>query len=268
MLVVFGIWNYYKDMQNDALYKSVNEAIYKTPQLTTYRITGQTDNENVILEGEVPFEYHKSLAQKIVQKIDGVKSVDNRLIVVKSIDDPMQISSNIAYLIRGLNTQDGIDLTYTFKYPVLNISGTVWDSSRKDIVLKELEKLEGVNELINNIIISPPNKKLLIFFDIGSSSISKNQEKKLLEYAKFLNQLDKNLLVDIKGYSDSLGTLEDRKYIASNRAKVTAMILKEKFAIKQELVASGQDSIPDGLDIEKDADKARCCIVYIKNVEK
>ncbi len=268
LLIAFGIWNWYEQSQNESLYKSVNEAIYKTPQLTTYRIVGQTHSANVTLEGEVPFEYHKSLAQKIVQGIDGVKSVDNKLIVVQGIDDPMQISSNISYLIRGLNVQNGINLTYDFKYPVLNIYGTTWDLTRKDTVLKEFQDIKGVKNIINSIVVSPPKNKITVLFNIGSYGINKEQEHELLEYSKLLNQLDENLVVDIKGYSDSVGSLEGRKRIASQRAQTIANTLKENFSVKQKMIVSGQDTFPNGVDIKKDADKARCSIITIKNTEK
>ena len=255
LLLAFSIWNWYAYSMDNTITKKTNEIIYKTPQLTTYRITTNSDSGTITLKGEVPLEYHKSLAQSLVEKIDGVKDIKNEIIVVHSLEDPMQISSNIHYLLNGLNSNAGVNLTYKYKYPSLKISGSTWDLTRKNGVISQLKKIDGVKDIIDDIKIVVPKIETILYFDRGISKVSQTQEKDLIKLISLLKQLDSNLTVNIKGYSDHLGTKKANKKIVINRARNVANFLKEKGSIEQKIKIFGIN----------EPNQKRCAIITLEN---
>ena len=266
-LVALLVWKIYDDHLVDTLETKIHNAVYKTPLLTTFRIQTHIEDGTIYLNGEVPSQYHKSLALQKVHSFATTQKIQNNLIVVSQNDDPMQISSNIAYLLQGLNLQEGVYLKYKLEYPSLTILGSVWDRQREKKVLKALQNIKGVQTLHNEIKVIPPKMQTALFFKKGISRVTLEQEKTLLELSKTLKSLDNTLIVSFKGFSDGQGSLAGQKYIANKRAKNVADILKNKFFITQEVKISAPDNIHDYIEINKNSEE-RCCIITIENQEK
>lgn len=60
----------------------VGAAVHHNPYLNGRRLSVLPDSGRVILEGVVNSYYHKQMAQEALRRIDGVRSIDNRLQVV------------------------------------------------------------------------------------------------------------------------------------------------------------------------------------------
>jgi len=263
LLFTLFMWNQYLSNLNTSLKNNINETIYKSSLLTIYRIESQVNNGLVTLSGEVPFQFHKELAQDIIKNIDGVKNIDNKLIVLPTLNNPMQISSNLHYLVNGLNLDDGINITYIYNYPSVKIVGETWDISRKNKVIEKIKKIDGIKNIIDKIKILPPNLKQYIYFDSGSTEISKIQDKSLIDLIALLKRLDSNITVNIEGYSDNFGTTEANKKVVLDRAKNVAAFIKQYGSIVQEINTVGKNTIVDGVDAVNEPNKARCAIITL-----
>lgn len=244
-------WAFYKELKETALNKKVATLLYKTPQLTSYRINTTVDDGVVTLIGQVPFEYHKQLASEIVSHVEDIKSIKNNLIVLPTLDDPMQISSNISYLLKGFNSFDGINVTYSYAYPSLTLLGSVWNAKRKDEIVSILKNIKGVKTIIDNIKIEPPYINESIYFNEGSAKISPKYNAKLLKLITLLTQLDSNFVLQIDGYSDEHGSKEVKEYIANLRAQSVANYLKQNGTFEQTLEVKSNINPPEGLTPEQ-----------------
>ncbi|PKN14062.1 MAG: hypothetical protein CVU67_07595, partial [Deltaproteobacteria bacterium HGW-Deltaproteobacteria-24] len=60
----------YNNLVDDNLAKKANEILYKTPELTIYRLDVSVNNKEMIINGVVPFEFYKELAYKNLENID------------------------------------------------------------------------------------------------------------------------------------------------------------------------------------------------------
>jgi len=256
-------WVTYHQYQDDALSSKVNERIYKTPQLTSYRLSAESDAGHITLTGEVPLLYYKQLVSDVVRNVHGVKQVKNKIIAVSGYDNPMQISSNISYLLNGLNTDAGMNLTYEFNYPTVLISGTVWDQKRLHTVTEEIKKISGQLDASYNVEVTPPDIHEIIYFESNSYQISAENEMKLVALSKKLAQLDTKAIVYVEGYSDGIGSKNANKRIVDNRVKVVFDMLSKKLMVSQAIEISSHYEPPENIDVKTNPEFARFVAIRI-----
>jgi flagellar motor protein MotB len=264
LLFTWAGWGFYKTSLNNSLLAEVNEVLYKTQQLTTYRINATLDDNTITLHGEVPFEYHKTLAEKEVSKIEGVSKIDNSLIVVPTLDDPMQISSNIFYLLAGFNLSNSVKLKYSYNYPSLLVEGVVNSRQEKEKIINALKEIDGIDKIEEKIEIVLPKIDMTIYFKKGSSTISVEQESKLISLINILKPLDANLSIQVLGYGDTTGLASTNTKLVNNRAQNVTNYLKQKGTISQIVIAEGINNAPLGVDAIKNPNKARCVMISWK----
>lgn len=257
LLVSFGTWHWYINNLDTALNQKIKTTLYKTTQLTSFRIDSFVEDGSVTLRGEVPFKYHKSLAVNVLKDISSIKKIHNEIKIVNALHDPMQISSNISYLISGINLDDGINITYIYTYPSVKITGNTWDNKRKNKVINTFNKIKTIENISFDIKIMPPKKELKFYYEHSSFLLSKTQTLQLLEFSKLLNILDTKTIISIKGYSDNLGSHNAKQKVALKRAQSVASVLEEKFSVKQKMIISGEKQLPHGIDVENHPNKAR-----------
>lgn len=260
LIITFIGWTLYSNYANNSLNEKITKLLYKTPQLTSYRINTSVSNGVVTLSGTVPFDYHKQLASKIISDIKNIKNVKNDLVVIPSFDDPMQITSNISYLLKGLNADNGIDITYEYEYPNVTLIGSVWDNSRRKKILNKLKTIKGINTITDKVDIKPPQINEYILFENGSAAISKKYNTQLINLISILKQLDSNIVLQVYGYSDEHGTKKAKEYIAALRAKNVANYLKETGSIEQSIELDSSSKPLKGLSSKQ----ARCVLIRIK----
>jgi len=260
----FFAWNWYVAMQDAKLLDEVKQKLYKTPQLTIYRIDAFLEADTIKLKGEVPSAFHKNLAQSKVGEIFDAKKIKNELIIVSLTDDTMQISSNIAYLIQGFNLSFASNISYTFNYPYLRLMGEISSESNKEKLLTKLKEIDGVSEIKDEIDVVLYDIKTSIYFDKGSSSIQESELHKLITLISLLNSQNDALSISVDGYSDSSGSDTANKILALNRAKKVESFLKERGFVGQTIEAQGRDELPLELGINKDSQEARCVIISWK----
>jgi len=258
LMVVLFLWFFYSSYTQNEILKKTQDAIYKTPQLTSYRIDTKLEDSKVVITGEVPSLYQKNLAYQKVKQIDGVKSVKNNLVVVDFESDPKQIESNIFYLIKGFNLSYNTLLDYEYTYPSLKLKGVLESKKQKQKLLDELKKIKGVKDIKDNIKIQKPKAVVpkidtVVYFQTNSSTIEPSQIEKLDKLASLLKGLDSNLSVYIKGESSPKGSKVLNEKIALKRAKSVGRYLKNTAKIPQKVVEDISDIFTK-----------RCAVVSLK----
>ncbi len=261
VLLLWGTYSYYKSSIDETVTQSVLKKFYKTPQLTSYKLGVSTEDGLVTLQGSVPFKYHKELAQKLTQKIDGVLKVDNELIVVNALQDPMQISSNIAYLLKGLNTQEGINLTYTYDYTLLKVEGWVYNKTLFKRVKDEIQKIPNISNIKYEIEIKPPHLETKIYFDRASAKLTPLSCSKLIEASRVIKKSDEEYTLEVISYSDQIGIPAKNFILSKKRVTNTIQFLQEITHLKNKFVSLIKDKPPEGVDAKREPDKARCIII-------
>ena len=268
LIVVFTIFYTYTNYLNEELMQKINTKLYKTPSLTSFRLSAHVyNNGTVILHGEVPFAYHKHLAQTIIKDIKGINEIKNEIVVVNSLQDPMQISANIAYLLKGFNTQKGVNITYTFDYTTLTLQGSVWNESLKQNLLQQLQKINSINKIEDQIKIVPPTIDTTIYFNKSSTQLSVVAQTKLITLLTLLKNVDKSQSLILTSHSDQIGTVETNRLLSKQRLSHIELFLKEQGQLPNNLQSIILDTPPEGVDVIQNPQKARSVTITLANKE-
>lgn len=261
LVLCLGIYGYYEHYKTDKLLTEINTALYQTPQLTTYRLKASLEDEKIILQGEVPFAYHKKLATTISQKLENEYKIQNKIIVLNAFKDPMQTSANIAYLLAGLNTNTGIHLNYSYDFTTLTLQGSVWDKQRKESVLSEFAKLQGIQSIKDTIAIQAPTLKTRIYFGKTLTTLTPASQTKLIEAIRVLKNLNNDITISISSYSDQIGSPQHNKELSLERIQNVVAYLQNQGNIKNKVHTYIYDTPPKGINASSEPQKARCIII-------
>ncbi len=265
LLFLWGGFSYYTSYKDEILTQKVTKQLTQTPQLVAYKFEVLTEDSTVTLKGVVPFEYHKNLAQTLLENITDIKEIHNELLVNDSLQDPMQISSNIAYLLRGLNTLEDVALTYTYDYSVLKIQGSVPNTKTLQKVKKEIQNIQNIQNVHYEVSITPPPLNATVYFDKSSTQLSVEAQKTLFKAAKIVQKLDPQYKIKLTAYSDTLGSATKNYHLSQQRVKNVVDFLQNVATIRREFVSLIKNTPPDDVDAIKEPDKARCIrITYTK----
>ncbi len=263
-LVLFLAFNLYKNYIDNTISKNITNKISNNAQLTLYKFNIQTEDKRVVIKGNVPFQYYKDLTESLLKNVNNIENLDNQIKVVSTLQDPMQVSSNIAYLLSGLNANDGINLSYIYNYPNLEIIGNTWDEKRRYRVTQKVTQLKSIENIKFSINITPPDINKIIYFKKGSSEIGLEDELKLIELSQKLSALDNETVILINGYSDKSGSLSAKKHVVDKRVKNVTKILKEKLNISQNFKTISNYSSPADLNVSLTPYNARCVIISLQ----
>ncbi|MFT7859731.1 MAG: BON domain-containing protein [Sulfurimonas sp.] len=261
IIFIFTGFYLYKGYLDDNLMQKVNTTLYKTPTLTTFRLHCDADNGIVTLRGEVPFAYHKKLAQTLLENIEDIKEIKNEIIVADTLQDPMQVSANIAYLLKGFNAQEGINVTYSFNYNSVTLHGTVWDKTLKQKIFAELNSLESIEKIVDEIKISPPKIDTAIYFEKDSTQLDVASQAKLITLLTLLKNSNISYDLLLSSFSDQIGTIKRNRVLSHQRLKKVSGFLKNQGQIKNRLILNAHDTPPQGIDATTEPKKARCVII-------
>lgn len=261
IFLALGGYSYYKNYLDNAIIQTINTKFYKTPQLTSYRLDVKIDDGVIVLSGEVPFEYHKQLSYSLATKATHDRKIQNNIIVINSYIDPMQVSSNIAHLIRGLNTQDGINISYTYNLTTLTLTGSLWGSSLEKKVLTEIKTIAGIQNITNNIKIILPTLSKTIYFKRNFSTLTQAAQTTLIETISLLQKLDNNVTIKLSSYSDLIGSKAHNQVLSKKRIAKTSTFLRRQGKITNNIVTVIYNKLPKNIDLTDDPQKARCITI-------
>ena len=177
----------------------------------------------------------------------------------------MQISANIAYLLKGFNLQNGVNITYTFDYETLTLKGSVWNQTLKQTLLEKLQELHFINKIEDNIKILPPKIDTKIYFEKASVHLSTQAQTKLVTLLTLLKNVDSSFALTLTAYSDQIGTLERNRLLSQQRLSHIEAFLKNQGELKNKLQLIIQDTPPNDVDATKNPEKARTVVITYAN---
>jgi outer membrane protein OmpA-like peptidoglycan-associated protein len=264
IFVSWIIYLIYNNTIDNNIEKKANEILYKTPELTIYRLDVDVNNKEMIIKGVVPFEFYKELAYKNLENIKGIKNIKNSIQVIDTLDNPKEINDKIIYLNIFLNSKEGNKLNFEYTYPNLIIYGSVYNNKERQYIEEQFKSIEGLKNIKYKIDIIPPKIEDVIYFDENSSEILLNQEYKLINIINILHKLDDNLTLEIQAYRDFKGTIERNEILVKQRAENIMKYLKLKGNVSQKLVYVGVNEIPTNIDLENYPEQGRRAIFLWK----
>jgi len=259
--LMWGGFTYYKNLQNRELTFTIEKLLYKTPELTSYNLDVSADDGTVLLKGRVPLVYYKKLAEQVVQRVKGVKKITNALQLSNSFHDPMQISANISYLLRGFNIQNGVNLSYSYDYTLLTIKGSLPNKRLKDKVIHEIDSIKNIQDIHYNIAITPPKLHETVYFNKASTKLTLRTQATLIRAIESIKKLDTKYNVVLTSYSDQIGSIEKNKTLAKKRLLNVSNFLQQQGAITQNISSIIYNTPPEGVKIKSEAYKARCIVI-------
>jgi len=266
-LLIWGGFSYYENLQNRELTHNIEELLYKTPELTSYNLDVSTDDGSVLLKGRVPLAYYKNLAEKVVQQVEGVYKIKNELQLSNSFYDPMQISANISYLLRGFNIQDGVNINYNYDYTLLSIEGSLPNELLKQRLINEINSIKNIKKVHYNIKVTPPQLHETVYFNRASTKLTLLSQTTLIRAIRSIKKLDTQYDILLTSYSDQIGTTQRNQRLAEKRVLNVSSFLHKQGDIKQNILSIIKSTPPEGIDYKNEAYKARCIVISYKKKE-
>ena len=264
LLVAFLAYRGYKDYIDEELQNKISKAIIETPVLSPFAITVDVEDKNVTLKGRVPFAYHKELAEKEAKKSVGITTITNKIEVIPTLTDPMQLSAQIAYLIKGINFSSKSNISYTFDYKNLHLFGTTDSKAKKEYLLHELKAMQGIENIQDDIIILYPKIDTNIYFGRASEKLSQSAKEKLLTIVSKVKDKDQEPKFVVDAYSDMVGSKEKNAQLAQRRINSIIEFLEKNMGHKVLIESHIHHKAPEGVDPQKDPDMARCVTLKAK----
>jgi outer membrane protein OmpA-like peptidoglycan-associated protein len=258
LLILFFAYKSYEEYVDEELQEQIVSQIHEVPALSPFAIKVTVEDKNATLFGKVPFAYHKQLAKESVANIKGLSALNNEIEVVPTLTDPMQLSAQIAYLIKGVNLATKSNVSYNFDYQNLRLFGTMDSLEKKEKLLQELHTMQGIKSIKDDIVIASPKIETDIYFKKASSQLSKTAKEKLLKITNTLNTHDYPVKLQLNAYSDMLGSKKKNAALAQKRLDTIASFLKQNTKHTPSLKLQVLHQAPDGIDPLKNPDMARC----------
>ena len=161
--------NDWQGKTNDAwLDGKIETALMLNSELNNFTIDTQVDRSKVTLTGTVNSEIEKDLAGEIAENVDGVKSVDNKLIIDKNYtsksEDTSRKFSSTWY---DLTTTAGINMKYAAnddiaatdidvdtKNGVVVLTGTVKSDTARDLAIEIAKGFDHVEDVEDNLTVT------------------------------------------------------------------------------------------------------------------
>jgi osmotically-inducible protein OsmY len=164
--------NTWKDTANDAWIdgKAETTILFNT-NLNSFDINTDVQNGVVILTGKVDSSVDKALAEELVLSLDGVKSVDNQLTVVKDQDHAdldhdddseefmqtlkdSKVESVVKTRLLFESEVSGTDIEVEVEKGVVTLTGKVKTDSERDLAVAIAKKTSDVKKVVSRLTVS------------------------------------------------------------------------------------------------------------------
>ena len=263
LLLLYIAYIFYEDSIDTNLQESIYSRIEATPQLLPFKFTVDIDNKVATIKGHVPFEYHKKLLQKELQSISGLKAIHNKVTVLPTLTDPLQVSANIAYLLKGFNLAKNNNIRYDFDYNTLKLHGTLANKQTKERLLNALKKIQGIQKIQDNTTIQEINIDTHFYFRRGDITLDTATKEALLKIIKSIKESQISAPLKLTTYSDMLGSKAINTKLAKKRVQNIQSFLK-KNGITNSIESQIFNTPPPNVDATKDPKEARRITLTLK----
>lgn len=157
--------NTWTDKSKDAWVDGKAEStLLLNSNLNSFDINTDVSAGVVTLTGKVDSEVEKALAAELVESLDGVKSVDNRLTVLSTEADKDNVmlsalmDSKVETVVKTKllieSEVNGTDIEVEVNQGTVVLTGTVGSSSEKQLAVAIAKNTDDVKKVVNNLTIS------------------------------------------------------------------------------------------------------------------
>lgn len=130
--------------------------------LNPFDINTDVKEGKVVLTGEVDSSAEKALASELIKGIDGVKDVDNELVVINEKTDGDEDSmmgalsdTSVTAIVKTRllmsSDVDSTDINVDTEQGVTTLSGQVDSSAEHDLAIQLAENVNGVDDVVDNL---------------------------------------------------------------------------------------------------------------------
>ena len=263
LLLLYIAYIFYEKSVDANLQESIYSRIEATPQLLPFKFNVEVDDKMATINGRVPFEYHKQLLQKELQNISGLQAIHNKVAVIPTLTDPLQVSANIAYFLKGLNLEKNNNISYSFDYNTLKLHGTLANKQTKEKVLHALKNIEGIEKIQEHITIQKPNIAANLYFQRGATTLDNATKEALLKVIKSIKENQITAPLQLTAYSDMVGSKAINTELAKKRLQSIQMFLQEN-GVTNAIESQIFDMPPPHIDATKDPKEARRITLTLK----
>ena len=151
----------WKDSAKDAWIDGKAETtLLLNTNLNSFDIITDVKDAKVILTGQVDSSVDKALAGELIKSLDGVKEVDNQLVVINEKDDTSDVvatltDSKVATVVktRLLFSADvsGTQINVDVAGGVVTLTGEVSSDAERQLALKIAENTDDVKKVVDEI---------------------------------------------------------------------------------------------------------------------
>lgn len=162
-LSFFGYADQTRSLTDDELSHKINHAIEGGWFSEGFdNVSFDNENGNITLKGTVDSAEDKEEVEARVKKVDGVKNVDDQILVQtdKSDKPEKKTAKKIRKVLKGGWFTKGYEgVTFELSDGEVTLMGTVDSESDREEVQKRIEKIDGVKEVSNQIQVQPKQAK-------------------------------------------------------------------------------------------------------------
>ncbi len=263
LLLFYIAYIFYENSVDTDLKESIYSRIETTPQLLPFKFAVNVNDKIATIKGRVPFEYHKKLLQKELQGISGLKAIHNKVAVIPTLTDPLQVSANIAYLLKGINLNKNNNVTYNFDYNTLTLHGTLANKQTKEKLLHALKEIQGIQTIKDNTTIKKPNIDTHLYFQRAATSLDTATKEALSKVIKSIKESQITAPLKLTAYSDMVGSKAINRELAKKRVQSIQSFLEEN-GVTNSIESQIFDTPPPHVDATKDPKEARRITLTLK----
>ncbi len=217
LLLTLGAWSYYTHYQKEHFQAMIATRIQNNPHLALYAISTSWQDNTLVIEGKVP---NAKLNDELFNTLMTKKfpyDIDNRVLVLKPLEDYAKSKRLIAKQIAVLNSDPYTNLTYDVTNGTVTITGEATSPQRLQQVADIITELDAIKHLYINVTYTKSRHHSL-YFKNGASDIDKEHAPLLERIAAHLEQYPQTHL-GVIGYSSPSKNLLQNRRIAKKRAQ-------------------------------------------------
>ncbi len=254
---IFIPWSIYQYHQQK-LENQINYALQDFQDLSFSPIEAKVRRDTITLKGRVPLTVLKNQAATVAQDLAPDLKLDNHIVAVKLLREPIIIGAAIDLLSEHFNQQPGVNIKSDYEAGVIKVSGGVFVAQDRTKIIQSLEQIPGISIVENNIELRELKRDERIYFKTGSGQVKpEDVDSKIIPVADFMRQ-NPDVKVRIIGHTDAVGLRERNQFLAKERANSVQQALIEQGIEAQRIKIMASSNLPPGVTPEQDLWLSRC----------
>ena len=250
LAIPFGFYKYhnYRDRQVE---NEVALALEQLQELSLFPLKVEVKGENMTLTGRVITPVIRDKAAQFANKIAPQLKLNNQIMTVKLLQQPVLIAAAVELLITNFNQKPGVNISGYYEAGIVNLAGNVFeleDIGKITTAIANLPEVQGVN---NTIEVQELIIKERIYFLTGSAQFKPEAiDDKIIPIVEFLQQ-NPDVNLKIIGHTDSVGTKKSNQKLGLRRASSVKEALVSKGINPQRLQIEPSNASPEDVTIDQ-----------------